>query len=212
MYQHLLLMTIVSCFAQVRQLMFFVLATSSVMDAMDSLAAAATAALTVPPRSSRKQALAGWTHTQQQQQQQQQHMDAQLLPQTMNGAAAGNATDIEAGEAAAAGVETQQRQQQQQLHNGVSQPTDDSEAAAGAPAGNQAVAAAAAAEPSCSSKLLMRLRSGFERHTAWVGPWLPLAQNRVQFAHLKLALTRELPAMFSSKEGEKAHGCCFSCC
>jgi hypothetical protein len=182
---------------QVRQLMFFVLATSSVMDAMDSLAAAATAALTVPPRSSRKQALTGWTHKQQEQQQQK---DAQLQPQAVNGAAAGNAPDIEAGAAAAPAGLTKQHQQQQQ-HDDVSQPIDDSEAAAGAPAAADQPAAAAA-EPSCSSKLRMRLRSSFERHTAWVAPWLPLAQNRVQFAHLKLALTRDLPAMFSSKEGE----------
>jgi hypothetical protein len=213
----LLLPLLAMCNAlQVRQLMFFILATSSVMDAMDSLAASATAALSVPTRSSRKQGLTGWTNKQQQQQQQQQK-DAQLLPQSMNGAAAADkAADIEAGAAAAAaGIK---QQQQQQHDDDASLSIGDSAAAAGGPAAaaaaaaaladEQPAAAAAAAEPSCGSKVLMSLRSSFGAHTAWIAPWLPLAQNRVQFAHLKLALTRELPAMLSSKEGKPASIAC----
>jgi hypothetical protein len=159
--------------------MFFILATSSVMDAVDALAAAATAALTTPPRSSRKQALSGRTRKQQQQQQQQQGVQK-------------DAGDVEQGATAPARIGQQQQEQQQ-----------DESAAAGVPAAAAASpAAAAAAELSCGSKLLLRLRSSYVRHTAWVSPWLPLAQNRIQFAHLKVALTRELPSMLSSREGE----------
>jgi hypothetical protein len=186
---------------QVRQLMFFILATSSVMDAVDALAAAATAALTVPVRSSRKRSLASWILKPQQQQQQQQK-DAQLLPQAINGTAgdieAGSSSSPAAAAAPTAGLHLEQQQQQQ---NGPA-------AAAKQPA---AAAAAAAAEPSCGRRLLSRLRSGFARHTAWVSPWLPLAQNRIQFAHMKVALTRELPAMLSSKEGEAVHVCACLC-
>lgn len=172
--------------------MFFLLATKGVMDALESLVAAAAAAVNAPQQSrtfvSRR--LRGM---QQQRQttfpfeQYQKDSTGRVRPHPQNSDAAAPVACE-----APADVETAP----------VATSTNDAAALLQqTPSPNHPPLQLLQQHKDQGMQGYLGVRKLVTKHTGWMMPWMPLALNVKQFEHLYRTATRDLPHMFSSKAG-----------
>lgn len=185
-------------FRQVRRWLFFHLATLGLIEAVDGLAASAAAVLAAPARTGRgccRPAAAEAALLRRRQAKAaagaagggQQEVSGKAVVGSVNGEGAPAAPDIESAPAQATAATAA---------NGAAAAAGSTDTEPRAKAGD-----AGAPRRPWVERVAGRLRRGVRAHTAWLAPWLPLALNMEQFKHLRATFTRDVPAMFSSRQG-----------